>query len=99
AGNAIAQAFHHTILPLASAADRRTEIRWGLRELELRFGPRASGLSLAASAVDLATLRIAAAEGVQSTILAPWQAADTIDSRRPYPPELGGGARLLVASY
>ena len=45
-GNAIAQAFHHTILPLASEADRRTEIRWGLREFELRFGHRASGLWL-----------------------------------------------------
>ena len=79
-GNAIAQSFHHSILPLASAADRRTEVRWGLREFELRFGRRASGLWLPETAVDLATLRIAVAEGVESTILAPWQAADTIDS-------------------
>ena len=98
-GNAIAQAFHHTILPLASAADRRTEIRWGLREFELRFGRRASGLWLPETAVDLATLRIAAAEGVESTILAPWQAADAIDSRRPYRVELGGGASIVVAFY
>ena len=34
----LAQAFHHTILPLASAQDRATEIRWGLRDFELRFG-------------------------------------------------------------
>ena len=27
----MAQAFHHTILPLASLADRRTELRWGIR--------------------------------------------------------------------
>ena len=99
AGNAIAQAFHHTILPLASAADRRTEIRWGLREFELRFGRPASGLWLPETAVDLATLRIAAAEGVESTILAPWQAADTIDSRHPYRVELGGGASIVVAFY
>ncbi len=98
-GNAIAQSFHHTILPLASAADRRTEIRWGLREFELRFGRRASGLWLPETAVDLATLRIAAAEGVESTILAPWQAADTIDSRRPYRVELGGGVSIVVAFY
>ena len=53
AGNGIAQAFHHTILPLASAADRRTEIRWGLRDFELRFGRRPSGLWLPETAVDL----------------------------------------------
>src|SRR6266478_2530557 len=74
-GNAMAQAFHHTILPLASAADRRTEIRWGLREFEIRFGLRARGLWLPETAVDLATLRVAAEEGVAYTILAPWQAA------------------------
>ena len=98
-GNAIAQAFHHTILPLASAADRRTEIRWGLREFELRFGRRAAGLWLPETAVDLATLRIAAQEGVAFTILAPWQAADSIDSRRPYRVDLGDGASIVVAFY
>ena len=98
-GNAIAQAFHHTILPLASEADRRTEIRWGLREFELRFGHRATGLWLPETAVDLATLRIAADEGVGYTILAPWQAADTIDSRRPYRVDLGGGVSIVVAFY
>jgi len=98
-GNAIAQAFHHTILPLASAADRRTEIRWGLREFELRFGHRASGLWLPETAVDLATLRIAVEEGVGYTILAPWQASDTIDSRHPYRVELGDGASIVVAFY
>jgi uncharacterized protein DUF3536/glycosyl hydrolase family 57 len=97
--NAIAQAFHHTILPLASAADRRTEIRWGLREFELRFGRRARGLWLPETAVDLATLRIAAREGVEYTILAPWQAADTIDSRLPYRVAVGGGASIIVAFY
>jgi hypothetical protein len=98
-GNAIAQAFHHTILPLASAADRRTEIRWGLREFELRFGQRAAGLWLPETAVDLATLRIAADEGVRFTILAPWQAAETIDSRHPYRVGLGGGLSIVVAFY
>ena len=81
-GNAMAQAFHHTILPLASAADRRTEIRWGLRDFELRFGRRATGMWLPETAVDLLTLRILADEGVRYTILAPWQAED---SRR-HPP-------------
>jgi hypothetical protein len=99
-GNAMAQPFHHSILPLASAADRRTEIRWGLREFELRFGRRATGLWLPEAAVDLPTLRIAAEAGVAYTILAPWQAAGTgLDSRRPYRVDLGDGASIVVVFY
>jgi hypothetical protein len=99
-GNAMAQAFHHSILPLASAADRRTEIRWGLREFEIRFGRRPAGLWLPETAVDLATLRIAAEEEVRYTILAPWQAADPgIDTRRPYRVEVGNGRSIVVVFY
>ena len=89
--NGMAQPFHHTILPLASAADRRTEIRWGLRDFELRFGRRPTGMWLPETAVDLATLRLLADEGVGHTILAPWQVAGgpTIDTRRPVRVDLG----------
>ncbi len=100
AGNAIAQAFHHTILPLASAADRRTEVRWGIREFELRFGRRPEGIWLPETAVDLGTLRVVAAEGVGYTILAPWQAAgQPVDTRRPYRVELGDGRSIVVIFY
>jgi hypothetical protein len=99
-GNAMAQAFHHSILPLASAADRRTEIRWGLREFQIRFGRRPGGLWLPETAVDLPTLRIAAQEGVRYTILAPWQAAEpAIDTRRPYRVEVGDGLSVVVVFY
>ncbi len=97
---AMAQAYHHTILPLASMADRRTEIRWGLRDFELRFGRPASGLWLPETAVDMATLRILAEEGIAYTILAPWQAADpTLDYRRPHRVALGGGRTIVVVFY
>jgi len=72
---AIAQAFHHPILPLASAADRRTEIAWGIRDFEHRFGRRPTGMWLPETAVDLPTLRALADAGIGFTILAPWQAA------------------------
>lgn len=99
-GNAMAQAFHHSILPLASAADRRTEIRWGLREFEIRFGRRPAGLWLPETAVDLPTLRIAAEEGIGYTILAPWQAAEpAIDTRRLYRVEVGDGRSVVVVFY
>ena len=99
-GNAMAQAYHHAILPLASLADRRTEIRWGLRDFELRFDRRPTGIWLPETAVDLPTLRILAAEGVHYTILAPWQAADPrLDTRRPYRVELGNRKSIVVVFY
>jgi hypothetical protein len=96
-GAAIAQAFHHAILPLASAADRRTEIAWGIREFELRFGRRPAGLWLPECAVDLATLREAAAQGIDFTILAPWQAATPgVDTRHPWRVEVGDDRTITV---
>jgi hypothetical protein len=98
--NGLAQPFHHTILPLASAADRRVEIRWGLREFELRFGRPAVGMWLPETAVDLPTLRLMAEAGVRYTILAPWQAAEPhLDTRRPYRLELPGGADITIVLY
>src|SRR5207244_12387391 len=35
-GSAIAQAYHHLIMPLASERDRRTQVRWGIRDFEKR---------------------------------------------------------------
>src|SRR3954470_7597646 len=97
---AMAQPYHHTILPLASAADRRTEIAWGIRDFELRFGGRPAGLWLPEAAVDRATLREAAEQGIAFTILAPWQAADHgIDPRRLYRVDLGDDRGIVVAFY
>ncbi len=99
--NAIAVGYHHAILPLASMRDRRTEIRWGLRDFELRMGRRATGIWLPETAVDLATLRLCAEEGVRYTILAPWQAGTDgdLDTRRPYRVDVGEGRSLVVTFY
>jgi alpha-amylase/alpha-mannosidase (GH57 family) len=73
-GSAIAQSYSHSILPLAGPRDRRTEVRWGLRDFELRFGRPSEGIWLPECAVDTATLETLADEGVRFTILAPGQA-------------------------
>jgi len=97
---AIAQAYHHAILPLAPAHDRRTEILWGARDFELRFGRRPAAMWLPETAVDRTTLRELVDAGIGATILAPWQAAEpAVDTRRPYRVELGGGRSLTVAFY
>ena len=97
---AIAQPYHHSILPLASAADRRTEIAWGIRDFELRFGRRPVGLWLPEAAVDLATLREAVNQGITFTILAPWQSAESgVDTQRLYRVDVGGHRSIVVAFY
>ena len=73
-GNAIAQVYNHIIMPLANERDRLTQIRWGLRDFERRFGRKAEGMWLAEAAVDNQTLRMLAQEGIKFTILSPGQA-------------------------
>src|SRR5512135_2264942 len=63
-GPAIAQAYHHAILPLASARDRRTEIAWGARAFELAFGRRPTAMWLPETAADLSTMRALADAGI-----------------------------------
>ena len=98
-GSIMAQGYHHAILPLASARDRRTEIRWAIRDVELRTGSRPTGLWLPEAAVDWLTLRIAAEEGIRWTILAPWQADGDVDTRVAHRVELGDDLRLVVGFY
>jgi alpha-amylase/alpha-mannosidase (GH57 family) len=73
-GNALAQVYNHIIMPLANERDRLTQIRWGLKDFEKRFGRPAEGMWLAETAVDTETLRLMAQEGVRFTILSPGQA-------------------------
>ena len=83
-GNAIAQAFHHTILPLGSLRDARTQVRWGLADFEYRFGRPAEGMWLPEAAVNHDVLAILIEEGVAFTVLAPHQAAEPVDTNRFY---------------
>ncbi|MGH2756448.1 MAG: DUF3536 domain-containing protein [Actinomycetota bacterium] len=73
-GNAIAQAFHHTILPLSNMRDVRTQVRWGLADFRHRFGREALGMWLPETAANDDVMRVLIEEGVAFTILAPWQA-------------------------
>lgn len=74
-GNAIAQAYNHIILPLATRRDKVTQVRWGIRDFEFRFGRKPEGMWLPEAAVDGETLDVLAEEGIRFTILSPYQAA------------------------
>ena len=74
-GSALAQAYNHMILPLANRRDKYTQILWGIRDFEKRFGRYPEGMWLPETAVDLECLDILAEFGIRFTILAPHQAA------------------------
>ncbi len=73
-GNAIAQVYNHMIMPLANAHDKDTQVKWGIRDFEYRFGRKPEGMWLAETAVDDETLKVLVDNGIKFTILSPYQA-------------------------
>ena len=113
-GSAIAQAYNHMIMPLASERDRRTQILWGIRDFEHRFGRRPEGMWLPETAANKACLDELAKQRVAFTILAPRQALryrrigtdqwidarqHGIDPRRPYLCRLEDGRSIAIFFY
>lgn len=113
-GSAIAQAYNHMIMPLANARDRRTQVLWGIRDFEHRFGRRPEGMWLPEAAVSRAVLEELASQRITYTILAPRQALryrrigsekwidasqHGIDPRRPYRCNLDGGRSIDIFFY
>lgn len=112
-GNAIAQVYHHAIMPLASALDKELETTWAVADFAKRFGRQPEGMWLAESAVDTATLEVLANAGISFVILAPRQARavagpggdfvpvaeNGFDVTKPYRVDLPSGASMSVFFY
>jgi hypothetical protein len=98
-GNAIAQPYHHTILPLATRRDKRTEVRWGIADFRRRFGREPEGMWLPETAVDLETLAVLAEEGIRFTIVAPHQVVSAPAGGRPGLCRLPGGKSITLFVY
>jgi alpha-amylase/alpha-mannosidase (GH57 family) len=99
-GNAMAQAYHHTILPLSSRVDKMTQIQWGIADFEHHFGHKPAGFWLPEAAVDTETLVVLADCGITYTILAPWQSrTHPIESGKPYLVDLPGKRCMSVFFY
>ncbi|MCR4426918.1 MAG: DUF3536 domain-containing protein [Firmicutes bacterium] len=73
-GSGFAQAYNHMIMPLANSRDKYTQVVWGIRDFEYRFGRRPEGMWLPETAVDIESLDIMARQGIKFTVLAPHQA-------------------------
>ena len=113
-GNAMAQVYHHIIMPLSTDLDRDTEIHWSVVDFEYRYGRRPEGMWLAETAVCTDTLEALARAGIKFTILAPSQAEavrklgskcweevneQTLKTDRPYLVRLPSGNEIAVFFY
>jgi len=113
-GAALAQAYNHLIMPLASRRDKETQVIWGIRDFRHRFKRPPEGLWLPETAVDLETLEILAEQKIAFTLLAPHQASQVrplgedqwqpvgqngIDPRVPYLCPLPSGRSIVVFFY
>lgn len=99
-GNAMAQAYNHTILPLATREDKVTQVEWGIADFVHHFGHKPLGMWLPETAVDMETLHILAEHDIEYTILAPWQAeTDRLDVTEPYRVALSAGKSITVFFY
>ena len=111
-GTAVAHTYNHTILPLSTRRDKRTQILWGKADYVHRFGREPEGMWLPETAVDLESLELMAESGIQYTILSPYQAASVLedgewidvvggsfDTTIPYEVQLFGGRRISVFFY
>jgi alpha-amylase/alpha-mannosidase (GH57 family) len=113
-GSALAQAYNHMILPLACRRDKVTQVLWGIRDFEHRFGRHPEGMWLPETGADLETLDILAEQGILFTILAPRQARqvrqigekgwvdvsnERIDPTMPYIQRLPSGRKIVLFFY
>ncbi len=113
-GSAVAQVHSHLILPLANQNDKITQVYWGLRDFEHRFGRKPEGMWLAETAANTESLEVLADYGIKYTILAPRQAKafreiggrdwhnvvnENIDTRRPYICKLPSGKTIALFFY
>jgi len=110
-GNAIAQSFNHTILPLDTPEDALTQIMWGLEDFSHHFGRAAEGIWLPEAAVNTHIVDILIDLGIKFIVLSPWQAEriekspgtwyDLKDEHAPYqePYRIEGTSGSLAAFF
>src|SRR2546426_10071748 len=101
-------------MPLANRRDKVTQVVWGIRDFQHRFGRDPEGMWLAETAVDLESLEVLAEHGIHFPILAPDQAARVrklgekewtdagggrIDPSMPYVQKLPSGRSIAIFFY
>jgi alpha-amylase/alpha-mannosidase (GH57 family) len=114
-GNALAQSYNHTILPLSTTKEKLIQVHWGIEDFRARFKRDPEGMWLPECAVDVETLEVLAENGIKFTVLAQRQAKNSrlsengakwvnvggtqIDPTRPYLCPLPSGNSITIFFY
>ncbi len=113
-GSALAQAYNHMIMPLANDRDKETQIIWGIKDFESRYGRPCEGMWCGETAINTDTLELLAKHGIKFTILSPFQAKSVrkidkqewydvsqgrVDPRRAYQCVLPSGNKIALFFY
>jgi alpha-amylase/alpha-mannosidase (GH57 family) len=109
---AMAQAYNHLIMPLANPRDKRTQVKWGIKDFERRFGRKPEGMWLPECAVDKESLDIMVEHGIKFVVLAPhqfsrfrkigdeqWKDSKEADLKMPYLCRLPSGRTISAFFY
>jgi len=114
-GSAMAQGYNHMIMPLANEGDKHTQVIWGIKDFEHRFGRKPEGMWLPETAADDESLDVLAQHGIKFTVLSPFQASGVrplegaeewqdvngarVDPSMPYLVKLKSGRSIAVFFY
>ena len=78
-GNAMAQGFNHTILPLDRREDAKLQVNWGIEAFQHYFRRDPEGMWLPETAISSDVISILAESGIKFVVLSPWQCKSIID--------------------
>lgn len=94
--NAMALSFNHTILPLDPKLDKEIQVYWGIKTHEYYFGITPKGMWLPECAVDLETLEVLNAFGIEYVVLAPHQVSNKISKNYGYIKLKNGSIKAFI---
>src|SRR3954469_18580076 len=102
-------------MPLANRRDKETQVVWGIRDFERRFGRSPEGMWLPEAAADVESLEVLADNGIKLNVPAPPQAGKVrklgaggrwknveggqIDPTRAYLAKLPNGKQISLFFY
>lgn len=72
-GNAMAQSFNHTILPLDKEDDAKLQIEWGIKDFQFHYRRDPDGMWLPECGINNKVIDLLHDAGIRFVVLSPWQ--------------------------
>jgi Alpha-amylase/alpha-mannosidase len=97
-GNAMAQGFNHTILPLDNEKDAKLQIDWGIADFINRYKRDPEGLWLPECGINGPVIDLLSTFGIKFVVLSPWQ-CKAVETENGIIVDLAGGPAPFFNSY